>query len=210
VLGRPVHIRIWIHFLIRDTHGNNQWVSHYNISGKLKRPYRDRKYSFADMANVDPDCVYIWPEEIAPCISVSDAVKTKAGREDPMKAISEHNVKMDFCHDCVPLSDPIHGVYKILPLDGLNTTAESTSLYIFESITGIIGKSTEDLHAATCIKRVFLKLHHPLSRRGYHLRSVKEHNHMGLSTTRKFVSVALCSTHYQHAEGSVSNSEKKG
>jgi hypothetical protein len=164
VLGRPVHVRVWIHFLVGDTHGNNRWVAHYNSSGKLKRPYRDCKCSFADMANVDPDCVYIRPEEIAHCVSVSDAAKTKAGRENPMKAISKHNVKLAFHHKHVPLSDPIHGLYKMLPPEGLHTTAEGTSLRIFESLTGTIGKNADGLRAATCIERVFLKLHHSLSR----------------------------------------------
>ena len=163
-LGRPVHVCVWIHFLVRDTHGNNQWVAHYNSSGKLKRPYRNCKCSFVDMADVDPGCVYIRSEEIAHCMSVSDAAKTKAGREDPMKAISKHNVKLAFHHNCVPLSDPIHGLYKMLPPEGLHTTAEGTSICVMESLTGTIGKNAEGLRAATCIERVFLKLHHSLSR----------------------------------------------
>ena len=79
-----------------------------------------------------------------------------------MKAI--HNVKLAFHHKCVPLSDPIHGLYTILPPEGLHTTAEGTSLRVFESITVTIGKNAEGLHAATCIERVFIKLHHFLSR----------------------------------------------
>ena len=112
----------------------------------------------------EPDCVYIRPEKIVQCISVSDAAKTKAGCEDPMKAISKHKVRLAFHHNCVPLSDPIHGLYKSLPPEGLLTTAEGTSLRVFESLTGTIGKNAEGLRAVTCIERVFLKLHHSLSR----------------------------------------------
>ena len=162
MLGRPVHVRVWIHFLVGDTHVNNQRVAHYNISGKLKRPYRNYTYSFANKIKVDPNYVYIRPEEIAQCISVSDSAKTKAGCEDLVKAI--HNVKLAFHHNCVPLSDPIHGLYNMLPPEGLHTTAEGTSFCVMESLTGTIGKNAEGLRAATCIERVFLKLHHSLSR----------------------------------------------
>ena len=87
-------------------------------------------------------------------MSVSDSAKTKAGRE----AISEHNVKLAFHHECVPLSDSIHGLYKMLPSKDLHTTAEGTSLRVFELLTVTIGKHAENLRAAACIERVFLKI----------------------------------------------------
>jgi len=29
VLGREVNIKVWVHFFIGDTEGNNKWLGHY-------------------------------------------------------------------------------------------------------------------------------------------------------------------------------------
>ena len=51
VLGRQVHIKIWIHYIIGDTEGNNKWLGHYpgNNSG-IVRPYRDCECSFCELS----------------------------------------------------------------------------------------------------------------------------------------------------------------
>ena len=43
VLGRKVKVRVWIHFICGDTHGNNRWVAHFNSPGKLAMPWRNCK-----------------------------------------------------------------------------------------------------------------------------------------------------------------------
>lgn len=58
VLGRDVVCKVWIHFVIGDTSGNNRWVGHFNGSGKLKRPYRDCKCPF-DLCAAPTRFVYI-------------------------------------------------------------------------------------------------------------------------------------------------------
>ncbi len=51
VIGREVHIKVWIHFIIGDTEGNNKWLGHYpGNNSRIIRPYRDCQCSFADMA----------------------------------------------------------------------------------------------------------------------------------------------------------------
>ena len=56
-LGRVVKVKVWIHFIIGDMQGNNRWLAHYNSYGNVKRPYRDCKCSYADMASSNPNCV---------------------------------------------------------------------------------------------------------------------------------------------------------
>ena len=42
VLGKDVNVKIWIHFFIGDTEGNNKWLGHYSGNkSQVRRPYRD-------------------------------------------------------------------------------------------------------------------------------------------------------------------------
>ena len=56
VRGVDVIGKIWIHFFIGDTQGNNSWLCHYNSSGKLQSPYRDCACNFLDMNATNPKC----------------------------------------------------------------------------------------------------------------------------------------------------------
>ena len=59
VKGKFVIGKVWIHYFIGDTAGNNTWLGHYNGSGQLKRPYRDCTCCFGAMSNPNPQCTYI-------------------------------------------------------------------------------------------------------------------------------------------------------
>ncbi len=65
VLGRRVHIRVWIHFFIGDTEGNNKWLGQYpgNCEG-VQQPYRDCKCSFDCLHLSNPQCRYVMLEDI--------------------------------------------------------------------------------------------------------------------------------------------------
>jgi len=58
VLGREVKIKIWVHFFIGDTEGNNKWLGHYPGACQVHRPYRDCQCDFNNMSNPNPMCVY--------------------------------------------------------------------------------------------------------------------------------------------------------
>ena len=59
VLGKEVNIRIWIHYFIGDTEGNNKWLGHYQGNkSQVHRPYRDCTCSFHELSNPNPSCVY--------------------------------------------------------------------------------------------------------------------------------------------------------
>ena len=141
VLGRKVKIRVWIHFICGDTHGNNRWVAHFNSPGKLAMPWRTCKCPYPDMNNPNPKCIFIRREDVARCIRASNLATTKAGQEAPMTAMSKHNVELAFHHHDVPLSDQTHGVYKMMPPDILHIIAEGISKYIFESLQKLIGNT---------------------------------------------------------------------
>ena len=58
VLGREVNIKIWVHYFIGDTEGNNKWLGHYPGARQVHRPYRDCQCDFNNMSNPNPTCVY--------------------------------------------------------------------------------------------------------------------------------------------------------
>ncbi len=60
-----VHVKVWIHFFIGDTEGNNKWLVHYpgNKEG-VKRPYCDCKCQFHDLSNPNPNCNYLTIKDI--------------------------------------------------------------------------------------------------------------------------------------------------
>ena len=42
VMGRSVHVKVWIHCFISDMEGNNKWLGHYSSSNSgIKCPDRD-------------------------------------------------------------------------------------------------------------------------------------------------------------------------
>ena len=55
VLNRQVTAKVFVHFFIGDTEGNNKWCGHRQTR---KRPYRDCKCCHARLDDVDPTCEY--------------------------------------------------------------------------------------------------------------------------------------------------------
>ena len=65
VMGIVVKIKIWIHYFIGDTEGNNKFLGHY--PGNKKQvccPYRDCHYNYNDLMNPNPSCVYTTVDEM--------------------------------------------------------------------------------------------------------------------------------------------------
>jgi hypothetical protein len=58
-------VKIWIHYFIGDTEGNNKWLGQYpgNRDG-VQRLYRNCKCSFEDLKITNPNCVYITLHDI--------------------------------------------------------------------------------------------------------------------------------------------------
>ena len=80
--------------------------------------------AFAEMMNPDPRCVHIRPEDVQRYIHISNDSKYKKDKVAAMKLMSKHNVDVALLHKDVPVSNPIHGIYKMLPPELLHTTAE--------------------------------------------------------------------------------------
>ena len=65
VLGTSVRVKVWIHFFIGDTEGNNKLVGQFpgNREG-VKRPYRDCECGYHDLSDPNPQCKYRTLDEL--------------------------------------------------------------------------------------------------------------------------------------------------
>ncbi len=60
-----MHVKVWIHYFIGDTKGNNKWFGQYpgNREG-VRCPYCDCKCQFHDLSNPNPTCMYLTIDDI--------------------------------------------------------------------------------------------------------------------------------------------------
>ena len=137
VLGMEVNIKVWVHFFIGDTEGNNKWLGHYPGAQQVHRPYRDCQCDFNNMSNPNPTCVYTTLSEMR------DAKRLKKVDENQgllrMKEMSRYGIKNALTKKYKPLSDNIHGPYCMMPPELLHTSGSGLIKYMFESLQWQIG-----------------------------------------------------------------------
>ena len=111
ICGKEVRVKVWIHYFIGDTEGNNKWLGQYpgNKEG-IQRPYRDCTCSFDQLQLSNPRCQYIRLEDIREC--------RRRKRDDDdngisyLKSVSRYDISNALLHPHLPLSDNIHGQFK--------------------------------------------------------------------------------------------------
>jgi hypothetical protein len=159
VKGRPVYGRAWIHFFIGDTEGNNKWLGHYNGSGKLKRPYRDCCCSFGKMCATNPSCRYITLDDMRKAKRRKTKATTEAEKTRIFQLYSKHDIRNALTEKNIPLSDAVHGPYRMMPPELLHTSGSGLIMYMFSSLRSIFGSGKDGMD-----KRELLdKLHQRLS-----------------------------------------------
>ncbi len=127
VLGEEMHIKVWIHYFIGETKGNNKWLGQYlgNREG-VQQPYRDCKCSFEQISNTNPTCEYITSNDIH-----EDKRHThddEDGGKHYFKSMSRYDINNALIKKYMPLSDHIHGPFKIMPPELCKLPAGSESL----------------------------------------------------------------------------------
>ena len=138
VLGCTVHVQVWIHFFIGDTEGNNKWLGQYpgNKEG-VKRPYQDCKCSFDEFSNPDPKCTYLTMEDCR------YAKRRKQEDDDSgvefFRSMSTYDIENALHDDHLPLSDNVHGPYKMMPPELLHTSGSGLIMYMFKSLQHLMG-----------------------------------------------------------------------
>ena len=153
-MGRDVHIKVWIHFIIGDTEGNNKWLGHYpgNNAG-TKRPYRDCQCLFRELSNVMPNCIYTTVDEMADAQALLRRDRT-AGLE-LFQSMSRYPIVNALLQPGLPLSDDIYGPYRMTPPELLHTSGAGLILYIFKALAerlgcGIYRNELDEWHVITC------------------------------------------------------------
>jgi hypothetical protein len=63
VMGKPVVGKVWIHYCVGDSQGNNCLFGHFNGSGNLNHPYRDCNCRMWDMDKPTANCQYITQQD---------------------------------------------------------------------------------------------------------------------------------------------------
>jgi hypothetical protein len=126
-------VKIWIHYFIGDTEGNNKWLGQYlgNRDG-VQRPYCDCKCSFWDLKNTNPNCAYITLDNIQ-----QDNIRKQNdddGGKQYFKSVSRYDIKNVFLQRFMPLSDNVHGPFRMMPPELLHTSGSGLIMYMFESL----------------------------------------------------------------------------
>ena len=137
VMGRMVHLKIWIHYFIGDTEGHNKWLGHYSTSNSgVRRPYRDCHCSFSELSISKPSCVYSTIKELrsAETLIMNDKEKGKKR----FKAMSRHYLNNALFQRGLPLSDLVHGANKMQHPEMLHTSDSGLILYMQESLQGLL------------------------------------------------------------------------
>ena len=139
VLGCDVRVKVWIHFFIGDTEGNNKWLGQYpgNREG-AKLPYRDYKCKYHDLSNPNPECIYLTMDD------VKMAKRRKHDDEDGeiiyYQSVSTYDIFHALHDENLPLSDNIHaGPYKLMSPELLHTSGSGLIMYMFESFQHQVG-----------------------------------------------------------------------
>ena len=140
VLDFDVNVKIWIHYFIGDTEGNNKWLGHYQGSNPgVQRPYRDCKCGFYDLSNPNPSCVYVTMNETRD--AMRDIQTNEAVGLMRFKELSRHPIKNALTEKNMPLSDMHHGPSAMFPPEVMHVSMAGMLKYIFQSMGWYIGET---------------------------------------------------------------------
>jgi hypothetical protein len=146
MMGKEVIVKPFIHYFIGDTEGLNKWLGHYNGSKPgMMHPYRDCHCGFERLNASIHNCKYTKAREFHRAISL--VVENKKEGMKMLKSLSRHYVNNALYKMKPPLSDVVHGANKMCPPEMLHTLDAGLTIYMFESLQGLMsgGKSREDL-----------------------------------------------------------------
>jgi hypothetical protein len=164
VRGQQVTGKVWIHFIVGDTSGNNWWLGHFNSGSNIERPYCDCKCGMDDMGNSDPQCQYISIAKYHQHRSTCNTLQPQTEKMDLDKKLSKHPIDNTFMDSNVPLSDLVHGVYCMTPPERLHTTCEGTTKYIFEVLVEILETCKGSKELMDMMERLHFTIHHEWKR----------------------------------------------
>ncbi len=168
VMGKQVVGKVWIHFCIGDSQGNNPWLGQYNGSGNLNHPCQDCNCHMWDIDKLSPICQYITQNDYFTQKLLIDSCTTETAKKDVCKSFSKHHIINAFMDKTLPLSNLLHGIYCMTPLEQLHTTSEGLTKYMIESVCNTIGDVGEGKRPLNKIEKLHHTLHFDLKRNSEH------------------------------------------
>ncbi len=140
-----MHVKVWIHFFIGDTNGNNKWLGQYHENREgVRCPYHDCKFQFNNLSNHNLNCTYL---------TVEDIISSKKGKQEDEDvgieyycSISMYDIRNALIEMSLPLSDNIHGPYMMMPPEILHTLGSGLIMYMFESLRDQMGGGKDRDH----------------------------------------------------------------
>ena len=123
VLGWDFCVKVWIHYYIGDTKGNNKWLGQYpdNQEG-VQQPYQVFKCLFDSLKETNPTCVYITLQDVRG--GKRRKQNNKDGGIQYFKSMSRYDINNASLEKHLPLSNHIHGPFKMMPPKLLHTSAD--------------------------------------------------------------------------------------
>jgi hypothetical protein len=136
--GVQTHIKVWVHFIIGDTEGNNKWLGHYPGNNcEIMRPYRDCQCSFDDMCKTNLKCIYTTLEEMTEAQRLLCSNKDRGLAQ--YQAMSRYPIINALMQPGLALSDQVYGAYRMTPPELLHTSGAGLILYMFCVIADKLG-----------------------------------------------------------------------
>ena len=138
VMEREVTIKVWIHFFIGDTEGNNKWLGHYpGNKSQVSQPYHDCQCDFLELSNPNPTCVLTTNEEMC-AVKRLKRENNKEGLTN-LKVMSQYDINNALTDKYMPLLDNCHGPHGMMPPELLHTSGSGLIKYMFESLRAQLG-----------------------------------------------------------------------
>jgi hypothetical protein len=138
IFDQEGHIKVWIHYFIGDTEGNNKWLGQYpgNREG-AQQPCHDCTCSLKQLQLSNPWCQYIRLEDI------HKGRRHKGDDDDNglsfFKSVSRYDISNALLQPHLLLSDDIHGPFKMMPPELLHTSGSGLIMYMFASLRNQLG-----------------------------------------------------------------------
>ena len=164
VMGKPVTAKVWIHYVIGDTSGNNRWLGHFNSGANIQRPYRDCACDIDNMDNANPTCTYLTRQDYHSHMSLRSCIEGTREKLDFDSTVSKNPIRNAFMNENVPLSDLTCGIYRMTPPERLHTTCEGCTKYMFESLLKTILNCTDGCNLIREIENEHFTIHFEWSR----------------------------------------------
>ncbi len=138
VLGHNVCVKVWIHYFIGDMEGNNKWLGQYpGNQEEVQQPCQDCTCTFDGLKETNPTCVFIMLRDV--CEGRRRKQDDKDGGIQYFRSVSRCDINNAFLKKHLPLSNNIHGPYKMMPLKLLHTSGSGLIMYMFELLRHRLG-----------------------------------------------------------------------